>query len=574
MRLLQIFIISSFLLLVFISFFKPITAWTQDLGRHIKTGEIILINQSVPRTNIFSYTYPDYRFINTHWLSGVLFFLIHNYMGETTLLIIMSIIATCGFGIIFIKPLRLLPINTTPLFIFLGILYFQFIQERTDLRPELFSFFIFSIYLAVLYAFRKKVTRKIFLLIPLQLLWVNLHIYFVIGIITIFLFFLEALWQDRNYIKNGVINSSIRIFILVLFLSSIVCIINPNGIDGALYPFFVLNNYGYSIQENQNILFLWNYSHSSNIMYFCITIFVLLISFVSNFHKLRIIDILLSIFFIYLGATTIRNLPLFALATFPAIVYNFNFITEYSYYKKKLFLLCIFSLFLILYNIYSLFYSHNKIITDNGAKNAVDFYLKNGVNGPIFNNFDIGSYLDYRLYPKEKVFVDSRPEAYPSSFFQEIYIPMQQEEKKFEEMQKKYNINTIFFAHTDQTPWASTFLYYIMNNDNWRVIYLDEYAVILVRNIVANQNLIKLSPQKNNMATIYNLDYISEVSLLQIARLFKVVAWNDREKDIYKIILFVNPQSCIALYNLYLSLSKTDNISAGIYLYKYQSFCK
>lgn len=99
-------------------FFKPITAWTQDLGRHIKTGEIILINQSVPRTNLFSYTYPDYRFINTHWLSGVLFFLIHNYMGETTLLIIMSIIATCGFGIIFIKPLRLLPINTTPLFIF------------------------------------------------------------------------------------------------------------------------------------------------------------------------------------------------------------------------------------------------------------------------------------------------------------------------------------------------------------------------------------------------------------------------------------------------------------------------
>src|SRR5205085_4230883 len=49
---------------------------------------------------------------------------------------------------------------------------------------------------------------------------------------------------------------------------------------------------------------------------------------------------------------------------------------------------------------------------------AVDFLLKNNLHGPIFNNLTLGNYLIYRLYPRQKVFVDGRPEAYPASFLQ------------------------------------------------------------------------------------------------------------------------------------------------------------
>ena len=56
---------------------------------------------------------------------------------------------------------------------------------------------------------------------------------------------------------------------------------------------------------------------------------------------------------------------------------------------------------------------------------AADFYKTNKIQGPIFNNYDIGGYLIFHLYP-EKIFVDNRPEAYPTSFFQDVYIPMQE----------------------------------------------------------------------------------------------------------------------------------------------------
>jgi hypothetical protein len=121
------------------------------------------------------------------------------------------------------------------------------------------------------------------------------------------------------------------------------------------------------------------------------------------------------------------------------------------------------------------------ITTPQGASKGVDFLQKNHIKGPIFNNFDIGSYLIFRLYPREKVFVDGRPEAYPAAFFQKIYIPMQQDPKIFARMEKQYKFATIFFSHTDQTPWAKQFLQDIKNNPSWKTIYLDDTVIILTK---------------------------------------------------------------------------------------------
>src|SRR3989338_9141741 len=53
----------------------------QDIGRHLKVGEIIWQTKEVPKTNLFSFTEPDFPFINHHWLSEVIFFGIFSYFG-------------------------------------------------------------------------------------------------------------------------------------------------------------------------------------------------------------------------------------------------------------------------------------------------------------------------------------------------------------------------------------------------------------------------------------------------------------------------------------------------------------
>ncbi|MDP3792504.1 MAG: tetratricopeptide repeat protein, partial [bacterium] len=164
----------------------------------------------------------------------------------------------------------------------------------------------------------------------------------------------------------------------------------------------------------------------------------------------------------------------------------------------------------------------------SGLSRAVDFVKDNKIEGPMFNNFDIGGYLIWKLYPQEKVFVDNRPEAYSVKFFKEIYKPMQEDKEKWLEFSDKYSINFVFFAHTDTTPWGDSFLRNIVKNPNWKIVYINEDAIILVKNNNKNTKVVsRFSITEKNVA-----DRITEAdSSIVLSRLFYSMSW--REASIY-----------------------------------------
>jgi hypothetical protein len=129
-----------------------------------------------------------------------------------------------------------------------------------------------------------------------------------------------------------------------------------------------------------------------------------------------------------------------------------------------------------------------------GAEQGVAFIQANKIRGPVFNNFDVGSFLIWKLYPEQKVFVDGRPEAYSVDFFEKIYKPMQESPTLWKKYSEQYAINYIFFDHRDITPWAKTFLQYITADPQWPLVYLDDSIIIFVKNIPANQKLIEKYP--------------------------------------------------------------------------------
>src|SRR3989344_4073777 len=88
-------------LLVFVGYFHRVSAFTQDLGRHILIGNIIVSTHSIPQTNLLSYTYPDFPFLNHHWLSEVVFALLAK-TGTLGLLMVSTIVALLAFGSIFL----------------------------------------------------------------------------------------------------------------------------------------------------------------------------------------------------------------------------------------------------------------------------------------------------------------------------------------------------------------------------------------------------------------------------------------------------------------------------------------
>ena len=557
-------------------FLHPVTAFTQDLGRHLLMGEIITKTLNVPKTNLLSYTYPEFPFINHHYFSEVLFYLINQVSGTNGLLIIMTTIVLLAFGIVFLysaKKWSILPVS------FLSFFYLKVLFERTDLRPEMFGYLLLSIFVVLLYTFREKYSKWILLLIPLTFLWVQIHISFVIGLVVIGLFFIDNMILHRKKLNNP----STRLLLITLLSSTLVIILNPNGLAGALYPLHIFQNYGYTIEENQNIFFLESLFFKPTIPYFKLSVLLLFLSLFSVLKKTRPIDWLLAITFTYLAASAVRNFPLFVFATF--IPASFALSTAWIWITDQIpnkrvptitFTLSVLVGLLFLWQIPSIAALRGfGLGVTSGAEKAADFYVTHHLKGPVFNNFDIGSYLAYRVYPEQKVFIDGRPEAYPASFIQKTYIPMQENPQLFAEKEKQYHFNSIFFAHTDQTPWAATFLQWIMQDSSWVPVYLDHDVIILVKDNEENKELItKYGMKKENMI-VKDLNTYSIRELMLLINFYIPLQMNKEVMETVKLILTNDPRNCqvlsFALSNL--SQNSIDPLYS-VYARNYTTFCR
>lgn len=168
---------------------------------------------------------------------------------------------------------------------------------------------------------------------------------------------------------------------------------------------------------------------------------------------------------------------------------------------------------------------------------GVEFFIAHDLRGPIFNNFDIGGYLDYRLYPKTQVFVDNRPEAYPVEFFDE-YKSGQQDISKTAKLLKKYNIETIIFSHTDGTPWGIEFVRNLPTFEEYKIVYLDWSVAIAVK----KQSGLPAITDKDLDRLVQNEeDYRSLISLYYLLRSWEK---NELAQTALEKAYSLNPDSC------------------------------
>jgi hypothetical protein len=487
-----VFVLLLFWLGVFLA--QPVNLVSTDLGRHIENGRYFLETHKIPDTNLYSYTYPDVPFINHHWGSGVLFYLIWKVAGISGLSFLYIGFSLLTFSLLFFQAKKIAGLALATLS---AVLVIPLIGERTEIRPEVFSYFFAAIFFLLLWKYKKNKlkTNALFILPVLGLFWVNLHIYFIFGIGLIGLFLLDTIIK-KNWQKFK---------ILFLVLVSIVgaSLINPFGIKAVFYPLNIFRNYGYRVLENQSVSFLTNlgFINNPNLLIFKIVLAILLASivliFIFNRKRISWPLLGLSVTVFILGWSALRNFALFGYFALPAIAYNLKYGL-----KKKIDLndgwtkIVIYSLasvfFLFVSNSFQskLLRENNSGSTEQAQNASADFFKANNLSGPIFNNYDIGGYLIFHLYPQEKVFVDNRPEAYPDSFFQNDYIPMQEDDEAWKREEQEHDFNVIYFATSDATNWGQEFLVKRVKDPEWAPVFADEYAIIFLRRNEKNKDLI------------------------------------------------------------------------------------
>ena len=513
----------AFFLILF-SFYK-IDLSTADIGRHIVNGDVFLHSSEygisktdLLYTNLFSYTHPDFPFINHHWGSGIIIYLIYSILGFSGLSLVYFLLILGAFIFALMTTWNDTDLNVIlPINIFL----IPLIAGRPEIRPEGLSYFFLALFIYILYRYSKdpegkqasygagKISPKMLWLLPLvELVWVNTHIYFIFGPFLIGMFLGEELILRYLFkIKNNL--EKIKKLGLVLGASILAMLVNPYGIKGALYPFTIFQNYGYRIVENQSISFLENISFiNPEFLWYKITFLIVIISsvFVIKKHKDNFPWALagISMAFAVLAYLGIRHIPAFALVSMPLLIYNITIIkkvlqekikiqidTEWRKILYGLFFVVLIGITITHFSVKLPWNRNFGLGIDQKQLVSIQFIKSTDIHGPFFNNYDIGGFMIFGLYPKERVFVDNRPEAYPKEFFQNIYIPMQEDNKVWNTELAKEKFNAIFFNRLDYTPWAQKFLVTRIKDPLWAPVFVDDKTIIFLYRNKDNKEVIK-----------------------------------------------------------------------------------
>lgn len=494
-------------------FARPINLATADLGRHIANGELVLNGVTdVLFTNHYSYTEPQHPFINHHWGSGVLYHLVHSIGGFEALTVLNMFCIVGAVGLMFLA----LAGQVRPWLLMLGLLLgAPLIASRTEVRPESFSYVLFSLQVLILQWYVNGRMGRTLALIGMglvQLVWVNAHIFFIMGIGATVAFIIAQKSVQRN--------ENVRFLSVMLGIQIAMSLINPFHIHGLLAPFSIFTSYGYVVLENQSAWFIYDRFGRPDVIHFfvlsAIFCFAMFKIFRSGQWRQYMAYLLMATAFMLLSFKAIRGFALFGImAPVVLALAADGWLNGLAYHTRSGFdrlgrllpMGCGIVLLLWTGTYASPIATYEvedqarpgrterKAINDvglfKGVSRSAEFFRKTGLRGPIFNNYDIGSFLIYHLHRTERVFVDNRPEAYSVAFFDSIYGPMQSDEAVWLAMQDRYGFNVIWFYRHDETEHAQPFLIRRTQDPEWVPVFVDDVSIMLVRATTDNAEVIK-----------------------------------------------------------------------------------
>lgn len=493
-----------------------------DLWLHLKTGKVIVEQGFIPVKDIFSCTVFGQPWNNHEWLFQSFFYLIFSMFGYDGLFMAQAVIVMLTFMLLFLlSDIRSRHYFTVFLLFLLGLVY----QTRFTMRPDLLSllFFTFYIYILSIHLGRRI---SVFLLLIVQILWVNVHGFFIFGPLLVFVGIISELikrrvklpWEWNNV--GRLTKEEFHQLNVILIFSLLACLANPQFIKGALYPIIVLFQmagesgifFNY-IQELQKPI-IFSDIFSSSYPYYKALIFISLYSFYVNRKKIDISALFLWIIFLIFSLKAVRNMTYFGIVSYLVTILNFSEkrlgdILPFKFKKEELKLITIALLnigMIVLmvrfgytqsnrvyfdFEKYEMKSSYGGVSLRNFPWAAAEFINKNKVYGNFFNDFNSGAFLVGYCFPGVRVFLDGRTELYGPRFFKEYMKILGDGNKEaFLNAVKKYQL-TGAFLNSIYNRVPDKILQLLYNDKEWVLIYLDYDAIIFLKDVPQNKALIE-----------------------------------------------------------------------------------
>lgn len=489
------FNIISFLgILIIFSFFIFTSPFLDpDFGWHLKTGELILKEKHIPQSDLFSYTFSDYKWVDYEYLFHILIFSLFSIFGIHGISVFFALLNIFLF-------LFLIPEINSPQFFsviksLIGIVVFLILLPFNLVRPVFFTWFGFVLVLIILHKARRDAKEeKILWFLPfIFLIWANLHPGFPIGLFFI-LFFLAIENRKTNspaYLKTEILikhdevmsKNGVKTLKIVFILSSLATFINPYFYK---LHFYILNVLTDSFAKTQ--ISEWQPLNISNVFgasYILFALFFFLLVIFTGLKKGEITDFMIALFFFVFGFLSLRNGIFFLFCALPEIyrrLEGLKFIDDLSLFLNKKSLK---SIILVLIILFLIIFLNTKIylksfLVQEKEKYPVEAieYLKNNsfYYNHILNFYDWGGYLIWNI-PEKKVFIDGRMPEWKTKnkHILKEYMQITNLEENWYEKINEYDIDAVFLPIN--TPLISV----LKIKNDWKEVFRDQKSVLMFR---------------------------------------------------------------------------------------------
>jgi hypothetical protein len=433
-----------------------------DLWWQMKTGQLILETGAVPHADPFSYTAPGAPWVVHEWLPSVLFYWLYTHVGPDALVAYKILGVLLAFAFVFWRCVR----RTGRWLLSGAMVVLGAMAARTffDIRPQIFSYVLFGATLAVL----EERRAPLWLLPPLILVWANLHAGFVLGFLALGVALAaEAVCRclgDGTRGGEGATSATGRrgepatgrgaghpapgtrhpapgtrhwargrSLVAVTAVSAVLSLAQPNGFGLWRYPFLLTGH-----PTVLDFILEWRSPdfHAAWTRPFELLLLLGLLAFAASRFRVRLADLALLAILGHAALTSIRHIPLFAIACTPIVAEAVARVV--ARVEQRIprggagttapFVAAIVALVGLVWvatpEVRAIprrnWFGYTGVMAGFPVA-ACDAIEENGWGGNLFNDYKWGGYCIWRFYPERKVFIDGRAEVYFGPAFDDYY---------------------------------------------------------------------------------------------------------------------------------------------------------
>jgi hypothetical protein len=436
-----------------------------DTYWHIAAGKWILDHNALPRVDIYSFTKAGEPWISTSWLAQVLYAETFELAGWAGPIVLAATSIAGTFALLTLILSRRVP-WTYAIIVALAALVLS--TSHLFARPHVLALPVMVAWVNGLVSASERREAPPFRLLPLIVLWANLHGGFVFGLALVAPFAFDALWNAESSQRRPL---ALRWLVFGICAVAASCA-TPYGWESMLASRKILELGGLL-----HLIHEWMPADFSGFNLLEATVFALIAGALYCGVELSPPRIVLALGLLHMALSHVRNTEILALLM-PLVVLmpvSSQFRLQAARYVKTKFPIASAATLVAVLGVSTWAFAANHKFSPPAVQSpaaAVDV-LKDRNTKRVLNDLPFGGYLISRELP---VFIDGRAELYGEDFETTYYRALQlQNVDLFLEMLKSYDIDAVLLAPS--TPAASL----LDHLEGWQRVYSDETAVVHIR---------------------------------------------------------------------------------------------